>query len=400
MLRNPRARLPRWRKMRWGRCFGVLSLGIVLSSSCATIGPKTLVVDPAGAHAQTMPFVGTESHVRFHFTPLRTLAYDGFALPLVSPDGCNAAVQVSSAADWGTLLATIDGGLPDAGQIAIAPLCDGASAPLVPVAATDLLLGRSADGDGFLVESPRLDGSRWIGRIGWVGGEPIWLVEGEEVNACASLGPAGELAWCHRQRQVEHFSLSVRRGESVHDIPAPEGGSWYAPSFSADGEYLFALRLRDGVLAACAFLISQTISTTPVTTVELSWRADTRVAYQTLVPIRTGGSAIDPRLYFYHPRFGRMAAWDPRDNRIALASPGSAVALVISESRLLTTSPDGLAVEPLPTKRGATEAKRRTLVVESFWIPVGMGADSQFVVVAPKHGSLEFARLKIASSSE
>ncbi|MSR44384.1 MAG: hypothetical protein EXS15_03375 [Phycisphaerales bacterium] len=378
----------------------LVTASLLIEGACTPMLPKALVIDPLGSHVQTRPIVGDDARLRFTFTPLRTVEFDGFALPLLSPDGCRGAIQISSAADWPTLLAAVDGGLPDAGQIAIAPLCDASGAPVVEVVGTDLLIGRSADAFGFLIESPRIDGARWIGKVGWTGGDPEWLVRGEEVNAFASLGSGGELAWCHRPRHADGFSLTVKRGDDLHEIPSPEGGSWFAPTFSTDGKFLFALRLRDGVLAACAFPIAQTISTLPMISIDLSWRADARMAYQTLVPLRTGGNSTDPRLHFYHPRFGRMAVWNPVNNRIALATPRSAASVSISGDRCVTASLEGLAVEPAPIEGSATERKRRTSIVDSMWVPVGRSGDDQVIAVLPRTHSLDVSRIDLAPLSK
>ncbi len=369
-----------------------MSLSGCLSGTRSTVGTSER---STASDSVTQPLSSTETRIRFQFVPVRSVAYDGFALPILSPDGCSAAVQISSAADWTTLLAAVEGGVPDAGQIAIAPLCANSTAPLLSVTGTDLLLGRSSDSQGFLVESPRLDGSRWIGKVGWQGGEPTWLIADEDVNAFAVLGPSGEIAWCHRKRNAEKFALTVKRGDLVHEIPPPEDGSWFAPSFSADSKFLYALRLRDGVLAACAFPIAETISTSPIISTDLSWRADARMAYQTLIPLRSGGDASDPRLYFFHPRFSRIAVWNPLNNHIALTSPRSAAGISISDGRMVTSSTDQLCVEPAPVEGSATDPKRTTSIVDSLWIPLGRGAGAQIIVAHPRNGSLEISRIDL-----
>lgn len=373
---------------------------LALASGCAS-APR--VVAPTVADAElspstTRPIESVESRIRFRFVPVRSVASDGFALPMLSPDGCFAAVQISSTADWTTLLASVEGGVPDAGRIAIAPLGD-ASMSLIDVIGNDLLLGRSADSQGFLVESPRFDGARWIGRVPWQGGEPAWLIADEMVNAFAALGPAGELAWCHRRPDTERFSISLKRGDLIEVIPPPEDGTWMAPSFSSDGKTLFVLRLRDGVLSACAFPIAQTLGSSPIVSTDLSWRADARMAYQTLIPLRTGGEATDLRLYFFHPRFGRMAIWNSSNNRIALASPGSVAVMSVSPYQMLSASAERLSVEPLIVEGSATEAKHATSVIDSLWIPIGRCDGSGVIVVHPRHGFLDISRIELEPAS-
>ena len=375
----------------------VALLCVSTSIGCASGSPagKTTGDTSAAEQSVTKPFSNSGTRIRFQFAHIRTVEYDGFALPILSPDGCWAAVHISSAADWPTLLAGVDGGVPDAGRIAIAPLCADANAPLLPVVGNDLLIGRSCDSDGFLVESPRVDGARWIGKVSWQGGEPTWLVADEDVNAFASLGPAGEIAWCHRRRDVEKFSILVKRGDAVQEIPPPQDGTWFTPSFSSDGKFLYALRLRDGVLAACAFPISQTISTTPIIFIDLSWRADARMAYQTLIPLRTGGESSDQRLYFYHPRFSRIAIWNPLNNRIALTSPSCSAAMAISSTQIVTTSTKQLSVESAAVEGGSKDATQSTAIIESLWIPIGRGMGSLILVVQPGRGTLNIARIDL-----
>ncbi len=355
-----------------------------------------------GAETATKRLEGTDAHVRFRLEPLCSIDYDGFALPLVSPDGHLAAVQATSSADWATLLASIDGGQPNAGTVSIVSLEVAAKSKPIEVAGTDLLLGRSADDEGFLVESPRVDGSRWIGRVAWSGGDPLWLVDGDDVNAFATRGSGDAIAWCHRARDKSRFALRVRQGGVTQEIPAPEDGSWLAPTFSSDAKYLYALRLRDGVLAACAFPLSQAMSPRPTISIDLSWRADARVAYQTLIPLRTSGSAGDARLWFFHPRFGRAAVWNPLNNRVALASPGSASSAIVSGGRLATASAEQFSIEPMPLEGSATEAKRTSKLLESLWIPIWGGGSSTLLVVHPHDthaGRLDVARIDFDSET-
>lgn len=373
-------------------CVGALTLAGCVKPLGSVGGLQSEQPTPA---TTTMPLAGTDAHVRFRLDPICSLEYDGFALPLVSPDGQWAAIQATSTADWPTLLGSLEGGQPNAGTISVAALSVGSKSPPVRVNATDLLLGRSADSAGFLVESPRVDGARWVGRVAWRGGDPVWLIEDEHVNAMATLGEGDSIAWCRRSRGNSRFALCVQQAGVTQEIPPPEDGSWMAPLFSGDGKYLYALRLRDGVLAACAFPISQAMSTVPTIAVDLSWRADERMAYQTLVPLRTGGLPDDARLWFFHPRFGRMACWNPLNNRIGLASPQSAGAAMIAGGRLVTASQEHLCVEPMPTEGSATETKRTSNILDALWIPIWSGGPSTLLVAHPHDGRLDVARIEL-----
>jgi hypothetical protein len=149
------------------------------------------------------------------------------------------------------------------------------------------------------------------------------------------------------------------------------------------------------VLAACAFPISQTISTTPIISIDLSWRADARMAYQTVIPLRTGGESSDQRLYFFHPRFSRIAIWNPLNNRIALTSPSSSAAMAVSSTQIVTSSAKQLSVESAPVEGGSKDATQSTSVVESLWIPIGRGTGSVVLVVQPGRSTLNIARIDL-----
>ncbi len=381
--------------VHWMHLCGVLLCGALIPTGCA---PVRVASDPSPS--TTRPLEGTLSRVRFRVQPVCSAEFDGFALPLVSPDGRWAALQRTSTADWPTLLAALDGGQPNAGTLTIVALTGPNLGKAIEVPGTDLLLGRAADDTGFLVESPRVDGSRWIGKVAWTGGAPVWLRDGTQVCAFATINGHHSMAWCERERANERFGLRVRQGDIVQEIPAPDDGSWLAPTFSNDGRYLYALRLRDGVLSACAFPVSSAMSTVPTHSIDLSWRADARSAYQTLVPLRTGGLANDARLWLFHPRFGRVACWNPLTDGVALASPRSAGIAAISTERIVTTSDDGLSTESMPSEGGSNDGRTASEILSSLWIPIWRGDAETLLIAHPHHGrdgQLDIARIELDS---
>ncbi|PKL33850.1 MAG: hypothetical protein CVV40_00310, partial [Planctomycetes bacterium HGW-Planctomycetes-2] len=109
--------------------------------------------------------------VRVEVLPLGVVPFDGQTLPIVSPDGRFLAVQIGEAPAWPTILAAPGAAIPLAARIEIYSLAGAApkriepATPLTP----GLILTRACDDGGFLVEAPRPDGSRWIGRIPWTG---------------------------------------------------------------------------------------------------------------------------------------------------------------------------------------------------------------------------------------
>ncbi|MDG2291986.1 MAG: hypothetical protein P8L37_04955, partial [Phycisphaerales bacterium] len=136
------------------------------------------------------------------------LPYDTSTLPLVSPTGKFIATSVGLPPDTRTILAEPGSPSPLSTGVEIWHWNDAKgtfeqSFSLEP----PLLLGRSADAEGFLVESPSPEGPRRIGKVSWETGELTWLVADGRVNAFATLGPEGQLAWSSREVDQSGFTL-------------------------------------------------------------------------------------------------------------------------------------------------------------------------------------------------
>ena len=197
--------------------------------------------------AATMPGRIVGSALSVDLRPLGLVPTDGYTLPLLSPDGRLMAVQTGTVPDLATLLARPQQSTPVASRIAMYRV-EPRGLVRLGETGTGLVLGRSADARGFLVESPRPDGSRWIGRFPWGGDEPEWLVQNGEVNAFGALGPDGALAYATRGRVDGGFDLVVRRNDRTSRLPSEAVRDYLFPTFSADGSRIFALSLRDGIL--------------------------------------------------------------------------------------------------------------------------------------------------------
>ena len=376
--------------------------------------------DPSGAETR---FTGGE--IQYSFVRLGRVPHDGFALPVSDASGSFIAVQERSSADWPTLLAAVDGGVPEAGTVSIYAI-EGASLKHVSSSGPDLLLGRmstpgstamaNAHAAGVLVESPRLDGSRWIGVLPWDspgagatgaggGDSPVqWIVRGDGVHAFAAAGPGGALAWSVRERGATHFALAVRDAlEGTRVLPAPDGASLVAPFFSADGRHLYALRLGDGTLTlvaypwpaprgAEAFAAWKTVAELP-----LSWRADARTAYQAVVPLGASTATTRGHAMIFHPRFGRIALWDPADGTVSLASADSLAATDLGRDALAVGGRRRLAMEPYPTAGRAVDAREGISVIEDSWVPRGSAGagGSGILAVRPQGREIECALIEL-----
>jgi hypothetical protein len=235
-------------------------------------------VTRAGEHVDLSRPVGrpapvldrTNSSVRAELRQLGSVPFDALTLPLLATvkewgdqAAANAdepdlwiATQHGTAPSWPVLLAD---GTPESrrvpGNVRISAYrVVRKSVTLRAVEwprplPSGLVLGRSADDRGFLVESPRPDGARWIGRVAWETGDIEWLVGGEDADAIdargvaafATLGPAGELAYS-RKGPSGSFDLVVRAQDGTdRTLVSPAGHSLVCPTFSADRGRVYVL---------------------------------------------------------------------------------------------------------------------------------------------------------------
>lgn len=158
--------------------------------------------------------------VLFAMQALGEVPYDGQTLPLISTgaDGGRwVASQVGPPASWGAVLAE-PGRTAGLSRVSVFDLAARPVAPpawassmaagTLPALSPGYLLGRGADAQGFLIELPRPDGSRWLGRVAWETGAVSWLVQDAWCNAHAvplggPAGGAGEIVYTRRAAMAE-----------------------------------------------------------------------------------------------------------------------------------------------------------------------------------------------------
>ncbi|MCA9285379.1 MAG: hypothetical protein KDA22_09205 [Phycisphaerales bacterium] len=290
--------------------------------------------------------------VRVEMTPLGTVPYDEFTLPLVQPSGSFVATQIGQPQPWPTVLAEPDAPDAQGSRVSIYAMGFGQPQSLrVHQFPEGVLLGREADDQGFLVERLDTDGSRAIGKAAWSDGRIRWIADDGLVNAFATMSRNGALAWSRRPIDRAEFDLVIRSNGSDIEIPSSEGWSWMLPSFSGDGTHVFALRLRDGVLQlACLPVGTADTALAGLETLTISMRADGTVAYQTMAPVRAGaaGPSGSTAIYFFDPTLGGMAIWEPEIGRHALLARGSFGAAILDEKRLVLSLPEGPEIARLP----------------------------------------------------
>jgi hypothetical protein len=228
---------------------------------------------PGTSRTPTDPLAAAKSpgaSLAIDVRPLGFIPFDSVTLPLVAMRSVEGrreyvlAAQVGATPTWPALLA--DGTPEDSSQprglqiVAFRASADAGPSgrdrrSLEAIAwqtglSRGLLLGRSCDERGFLVEWPRHDGSRWIGRVDWSTGAEEWLADSRAtVNAFATLGPDGSLAYSRRNTHradsaAPAFELVVRSAggsaESERVLALP-GVSLVFPCFSADADVVYVL---------------------------------------------------------------------------------------------------------------------------------------------------------------
>ncbi len=343
-------------------------------------------------------------YTRAGVLPLGAVPFDNMMLPLVSPDGRYVATQTGVAPPWSTILAEPDAPQPAATRVDIYALDRrevGRIEELMPpthLATVDelVLLGRSCDAEGFLVESPRDDGSRWIGKVAWETGEVTWLVQDDRVNAFGSLGPDGRLAWCSRPVDGEYFDLVIRNHSGEWMIEGQDDEHWLMPTWSGSGDRLFVLNLRRGNLQLCyTAAASEAAFRQSVQRLRLSENASVFTAYQTQSG-QTGavfGSSNSSRdqLIFFHPGSGGAAMWRPRavsDRREVFFPAGSYAAVIDEDEHVLLCTATDLVRQSL------YDARLRMELVNGMQVP-RLTAMTQwpYMLLSPREGYVGLAAM-------
>ena len=269
--------------------------------------------------------------------PVGSLPWDRFTLPIFSPDGTNAAVQlgpsVPSEVLTGTDRATLGHTIIELHKID--PTHGKISKPLL-VEQQGLLLGRYANNVSLLVEAPRGDAGRWIGRIDWATGQLRWLVSDDATNAFPTLNPRGDLAWSRRFKNGERYHLVLKTAVEQRVIDDGES-DWLMPSF-AGNDRLYVYRLRDGALSLVNIDLRARDPLLTATAISLMESGSTREHVWQIAT--TNPNNPEGILAFYHPIHRRMTIWQPGKSMetVYLVRDSVAAAPVQDGSWIVTTS--------------------------------------------------------------
>lgn len=193
------------------------------------------------------PVVGSTfaTDVQVEVQSFGRVAYDGQALPVSSPDGGFIAIPDGVPPTWASILAEPEAQAPTSLRISIfrsdrPPLTSVRPAEPLPAG---LILGRAADSQGFLVEMPRPDGARWIGKVDWATGRLGWLVQGPDCCAHAVFDVVGNLLFTRRTPGGRVTSLVLRTPAGRESTKEPLGGGYAYPCAVDSAEVVYAFRL-------------------------------------------------------------------------------------------------------------------------------------------------------------
>jgi hypothetical protein len=368
-----------------------------VASAESAAAPEAVSDAPVRAPGPRGSIVG--SAVSIDFRPLGRVSTDGFTLPVLSPDGRLLAVQTGAAPDLATMLARPGQRAPLASRVATYRV-DATGLVRLGESDTGLVLGRHADAKGVLVESPRPDGSRWIGRLGWDAREVEWLVQDGRVNAFASFGADGSLAFSSRETSTRRFDLVVRRDGQSSRLSGEGARSYLYPTFDASGSRVFAMCVRDGVLEfASVDPASDESMRQTLTRAFVSDRATDETAAQMLAPqgVRDGVDGKD--WLVYHPWLGTLVRWNESAGLRALPGGVTARAATTADAEVVLV---GGRVRARTALADATTVAREpgTIVYDELAVPRALadidGAPAVLLVVPDAQAKAPGLRLVLA----
>lgn len=371
--------------------------------------PSTLPTLPSDPVASPVLRGTTASRVAVSIETLGSISYDGLRVPIVSPNGGFIAAQEAPAPLPAVRLATRDSTASAASRatISISPLDAEVTGWRPRVEVFDLeapvLLGRDASEEGVLVESPRPDGSRWIGVAAWDEQEARvrWRVRDAGVAAHAVFGPAGAILYCRRPIDGDRFEL-VRLGPDgttttlalpdaslVFPLMAP--GQRYATCLAISDSSAISMLLIDlsmdqgGTLGRVVRRFDLATSGGMVGAAQIvaaSQSAVQGVGRADAMGASMGSDAV-PALgpIVFHPAMDRCVAIDASRRALVPLAPKSVAAVDAGDGRALCSTPDGLVLwTPGPQPgRGTT-----TRVLSEDYLPRRTAsAGRPFVLFAP-----------------
>jgi hypothetical protein len=393
------------------RTASLLLAAAAIAGACTTSrGPETRRFDLLGAPERPELLVAPEILERrsarlgrsVRLEDLGVLPADTGTPPRPAPDGSAVAVQRPPTPSWSMLLGRTNAMPSPPPGVAIHRLessPDGTerfdSGRLAP---EPLLLGRGASATGVLVEAPRPDGSRWIGRLRWRDGGVDWLVADEGVNTFPNEANDGSLAWRHRPASGPRGVLRLRSPDgTLREWEEEEDHEWMLPAFSGDGRHLMALLQGDGRAELIAWerddLEGEAFAR------PLSQRVDAERSYRAIVAAAVPATeAAGGGWWFVHPDAGRLACWEPGQPRLELLPPGSFAWAGPIADGLVMADREGLWF----ARADGDEADGAYhLLLDGGWIPCLVGGDAPALLLfGVVEGGFRAVRVRFVDPTE
>jgi len=280
-----------------------------------------------------------------------TLPWDRYTLPVISPNGLHAAVQLGKPPSLRSMTGsdnspihstTIELHLLD-------PLHGRKIAPL-HIDRVGLILSRMANDQYVLVESPKGAQGRWIGQIDWATGTVTWLVADEYINAFPTMNAIGDLAWSRRNQSVDRFHLVLKTSTGEQSID--DGKSdWIMPMFLGV-DRLRVFRITDGQLSLVELdLLARNPLLTAISIPIIAKDATRNIAWQIATTNPT--PPWHDTHAFYHPMQNRMVIWQPNNSiEIVPLAFGSVAAAPVSDGTWLVATDDRIVRQQLGEEDG------------------------------------------------
>lgn len=363
---------------------------------------------PARAPSQVAPQILEERSARLErsieLVPLGFVAADAATPPLVAPDGSALAVQLAPTPAWNDLLGWSPSMPSPPPAIAIVRVGDDGRLEEPQVLREALLLGRSAGSTGFLVESPRGDGARWIGEVAWEDGAISWLLADDAVAAMAWRDESGRLAWCHSTAAGEPASIRVSTPEhGVREWPPPPGSTWLAPTLTGTGDQLVGILQRDGRSALVAIELDSPDAVPE--SLELSIRVNAPQSLSAMWALgQNAALAGEPGLYVLHPDWRTLARWSPSRQRLDRFPPRTySWSRPIAGGRILGDA-DAIWFVPDVGERAENAGELDAgLLLEGRWLvrvveapePSDAAGAGAAIIVGAIEGGFDIARLRL-----
>jgi hypothetical protein len=355
----------------------------------------------------------SSSRVLVNVAPLGVIRYDTQCLPITSPDGRFIAVQEGDPPAWPTLLAEPGASPALATRIAVYNITSESPTPSVsridwPAPPPEgLVLGRSADDSAVLVELPRDDGSRWIGRLLFLSGQVQWLVQSPHVNAHAILTADDRLAFTRRESPDSPAALVIRNPDgSEITRRAPANASYAFPLATTDPNIIYALVRSADTTDIEALRLLADLPSSParfggtLARRKLAGNAEPALAYQIAAtvappiiprgpdsPVSQAPTARPDPLVLFLPAFARMGVFDARESAFGLLAPNS-LAVVrtpdLANDGYFCATPDEIVFTPWPLPRATTRRPPDIRVLAGPFIPRATTNPTQpFILFAP-----------------